>query len=292
MTSDVDILAEARRLLENGTRLALCTVIEKNGSAPREVGSKMIVRENGATYGTIGGGSLEKALVDECIQALGEHTGRTVTFNMNSDQKEGAIETGLMCGGQMTVFVDTVEPDPRLIIVGSGHVALPLARLAKIVGFGVTIIDDDAERATQARFPTAELVITGNFANAVGEFEVSPDDFVVIVHGEPEHDYIALKTMLTKKPAYVGLLGSRTKAARLVQRLHTDGISAGELTVLHAPVGVAIGADTPEEIGISILAEIIRHKRGERLSSRTQTLTGRGSLERGCGRNPPGYPHP
>jgi xanthine dehydrogenase accessory factor len=269
MTSDMDILAEARRLLEKGTRLALCTVIEKKGSGPREVGAKMIVRENRATYGTIGGGGLEKALVDECVRALGEHTGRTVTFSMTSDQKEGAIETGLMCGGQITVFVDAVEPDPRLIIVGSGHVALPLARLAEMVGFGVIVIDDDPERATEERFPTAERVITGDFANAVGEFDVSPNDFVVIVHGEPEHDYIALKTMVAKKPAYIGLLGSRAKVAHLVQRLQTDGVSAGELTMLHAPVGVAIGAETPEEIGISILAEIIRHNRSERHSLRT-----------------------
>ncbi|MFZ1020425.1 MAG: XdhC family protein [Halobacteriota archaeon] len=264
MTSDVDILTEARRLLKKGTRLALCTVIEKKGSGPREVGAKMIVREGGATYGTIGGGALEKALVDQCIRALEEHTGRTVTFNMTSDRKLRMIETGLMCGGQMTVFVDTVEPDPRLIIVGSGHVALPLARLAEIVGFGIIIIDDDAERATEERFPTAERVITGDFASAVGDLEVYPTDFVVIVHGEPEHDYIALKTMVAKKPTYIGLLGSRTKVAHLVRRLQTDGIGAGELTMLHAPVGVAIGAQTPEEIGISILAEVIRHKRAHR----------------------------
>jgi len=264
MTSDVDILTEARRLLEKGTRIALCTVIEKKGSGPREVGTKMIVRENGATYGTIGGGGLERALVDESIRALGEHTGRTVTFNTTSDQKEGAIETGLMCGGQMIVFVDPLEPDPRLIIVGSGHVASPLAQLAEIVGFGVTIIDDDDERATEERFPTAERVITGDFASSVGELEVYPNDFVVIVHGEPEHDYIALKTMAAKKPAYIGLLGSKTKVAHLMLRLRRDGIGAGALTMLHAPVGVTIGAQTPEEIGISILAEVIMHKRSAR----------------------------
>ena len=260
MTSDIDILTEARRLLEKGTRLALCTVIDKNGSGPREVGTKMIVSENGATYGTIGGGALEKALTDACEEALRDRRGRTVTFDMTSEGREGTIETGLICGGQMTVFIDTVEPETRLIIVGSGHVAVALARLAQIVGFGVTIIDDDAERATEERFPMAESVIAGDFACALDEFKVYPNDFVVIAHGEPEHDYLALTTLAPKNPAYIGLLGSRTKVAHLVQRLQTNGIS--DLTILHAPAGVAIGAQTPEEIGISILAEVIRYKRG------------------------------
>lgn len=261
MTSDVGMLAEARRLLEQETRLALCTVIEKKGSGPRDVGTKMIVREDGTTYGTIGGGPLEKALVDECMKALQERTARTVTFNMAREGGAGTVATGLICGGQMAVFIDVLEPDPRLIIVGSGHVALPLARLADVVGFGVTIIDDDAERANQERFPMAEKIVTGDFATAVGELGVCPDDFVVIAHGDPERDYIALKTIAEKKPAYIGLLGSKTKVAHLVQRLHSHGVSAEELTMLHAPVGVAIGAQTPEEIGISILAEVIRHKR-------------------------------
>jgi len=265
MTSNLDILTEARRLLEKGTPFALCTVIEKKGSGPRDVGTKMIVGESGATYGTIGGGTLEKALINECKEALREHKARKVTFNLTDEGSDrGMIETGLMCGGQVTVFIDTVEPDSMLIIIGSGHVALPLARLAAIVGFGITIVDDDAERANKERFPMANKVITGDFARAVNELDVGPNDFIVIAHGEPEHDYLALRTMIAKTSAYVGLLGSRIKAAKLVQRLHSEGISEGGLAMLHAPVGVAIGAQTPEEIGISILAEIIRHKRSER----------------------------
>ncbi len=264
MTSDVELLAEARRLLEQGTRLTLCTIIEKKGSGPRDIGTKMIVGEDGTMYGTIGGGTLEKALVDECTKVLREHTARTVTFSMTREGEEGMVATGLICGGQMTVFIDVLEPDPRLIIVGSGHVALPLARLADVVGFAVTIIDDDAERANEERFPMAERIIAGDFANAVGELEVCPDDFIVIAHGDPEYDYIALKTIAEKKPAYIGLLGSRTKVAQFLERLQSHGIRAEDLTVLHAPVGVAIGAQTPEEIGISILAEVIRHKRNEK----------------------------
>ena len=264
MTSDADVLAEAKRLLDDGTRLALCTVIEKKGSGPRDVGAKMIVRENGARFGTIGGGTLEDALVGECLKTLGERKARTATFDLTGNAEGGAIETGHICGGQIVMFIDVLEPDPRLIIVGAGHVALSLARLASITRFAVTVIDDDPEHASGERFPMAERIITGDFAHVLEEFATRPDDYVVIAHGEPERDYVALTTMMKKKPAYVGLLGSRKKVAQLVQRLQTDGVSKEELTTLHAPVGVAIGAQTPEEIGISILAEIIQHRRDER----------------------------
>ncbi len=261
MTTDVDVLTEATRLLEQGMRLALCTVIEKQGSGPRDIGTKMIVRGDGSTYGTIGGGTLERALVDECVKTLQERTARTITFNLTGRKSAGTIATGLICGGQMMVFIDVLEPDPRLIIVGSGHVALPLARLADVVGFGVTIIDDDVERANEEYFPMAETIVVGDFTRVVSAFKVRPDDFVVIAHGNPERDYAALKAIAEKKPAYIGLLGSKTKVAHLVKRLQGDGIRGEGLAMLHAPVGLTIGAQTPEEIGISILAEIIQHKR-------------------------------
>ncbi len=261
MTSDVAMLAEARRLLERGTRVAWCTVVEKRGSGPRGVGTKMVVAEGGTTYGTIGGGPLEQALVEECGKALRERTARTVTFDMTRDAGPGTIPTGLICGGQMAVFIDVLEPDSRLIIVGSGHVAESLARLADVVGLSVTVVGDAAQQATDKRFPHADRIVTGDVAAAIGELEVRPDDFVVIAHGAPDYDYTALKVMAEKKPAYIGLLGSRTKVAHLLERLRSDGTNAEDLTTLHAPVGVPIGAQTPEEIGISILAEVIQHKR-------------------------------
>ncbi|MGZ4892084.1 MAG: XdhC family protein, partial [Halobacteriota archaeon] len=158
MTSDVDMLAEARRLLEKGARLALCTVIEKKGSGPRGVGTKMIVAEGGAAFGTIGGGALERALVGECARALQERKARTVTFDMTREGGQGTVSTGLICGGQMVVFIDILEPDSRLIIVGSGHVALSLARLADVVGFSIAIIDNDAEGASEERLPMADRI--------------------------------------------------------------------------------------------------------------------------------------
>lgn len=264
MTSDLELLNEARRLLEKGSRLALCTVIEKKGSGPREAGTKMIVSEDGETYGTIGGGAIERALITACVNALKERKSRTITFNAAGEKNAGTAESGPMCcGGAVTVFIDILEPDIRLILIGAGHVALSVARLADIVGFRLTVIDDDCTLANKERFPMAERIATGDVVKVVSELTLGPNDFVVVAYGDHEREYIPVKSIIEKQPAYVGLLGSRSKVTTFVQRLRTEGVSEANLAVLHAPIGVAIGAETPEEIGISILAEIIQCKRTE-----------------------------
>jgi xanthine dehydrogenase accessory factor len=261
MPSDLEFLNHAAHLLENQTKLALCTVVEKKGSGPRDVGAKMIVTEDGKTYGTIGGGNLERSLIDECISAIKEGKSKKVTFNLTKAQKEGMVATGSICGGELTVLADILEPVLRLVIVGSGHVALPLATLAGTVGLRVVIVDDESKLVGKDRFPMAEVIVSGNYEEVLGNFAFAPSDFVVVTHGEPEHDFIALKKTLEKNPAYVGLLGSKTKAAVLVQRLRAEGITEAQFKVLHAPLGLNIGAETPEEIAISILAQIIQIKR-------------------------------
>lgn len=264
MVNDSEILREAVRLLENGKRVALCSLIDKVGSGPREVGAKLLVSEDGKTTGTIGGGGLERFLVTESLKALEEGKPRKAVFSLHSSKREGTVETGSICGGELTVFIDVIEPKPRLIIIGAGHVAWPLARLADVLGFSLTIVDDNEELACKERYPMAEKIVVGSFDEILDKLSVGSRDNVVIVHGEPEHDYSALEKMVKKKPAYIGLLGSKTKAATLVQRLRRKGVSEAHLKVLHAPVGLDIGAQTPEEIGISILAEIIQGMRKDR----------------------------
>ena len=261
MPSDLEILYEAVRLLEKGTSLALCTVIEKKGSGPRDVGAKMIVRGDGSTYGTIGGGNVERALIDECLKAIKEHKSRKVTFNLSKSQKDGTVETGMICGGKLTMLIDVIEPASRLVIVGTGHVALPLAKLACTAGFKVVIVDDERKLANKEQFPTAETILSGDYTQVLSEFLFSPNDSVVIAHGEPEHDYAALKAVIEKNTAYVGLLGSPTKKEILTKRLRTEGVKEERIKALHTPSGLDIGAQTPEEIGISILAEIIQSRR-------------------------------
>ena len=265
MTTDAEILKQLACLLEEGRRIALCTIIEKKGSGPRDVGAKMIVSEDGRTVGTLGGGSLERALIDESLKALREGKPRKAVFSLGGGG-EGAIETKLICGGELTIFIDTIEPKQRLIIIGAGHIAYSLAKLADILGFSLVIVDDNKELANRERFPMAQEIITGKFNEILDKIEVDSRDFVVIVHGEPEHDYIALEKIVKKRPTYVGLIGSKSKATTLVKRLKEAGISDEDLKLLHAPIGLDIDAQTPEEIGISILAEVINEKRKKRSS--------------------------
>jgi xanthine dehydrogenase accessory factor len=262
MVSDIEILREAVRLLEDGRKVALCTIVEKKGSGPRDVGGKMIVSEDGRSFGTIGGGNLERFLINESLKALREGKARKLFLSLHEGkQKVKVVETGLICGGELTIFIDVIEPKPRLILIGAGHIAFPLAKLADITGFNIVVVDDDEELASKERFPMAEKIITGNFNEILDGIEVGARDFVVIIHGEPEHDYIALEKILKKRPAYLGLMGSKTKVATLIKRLKKAGIKDEDIKSLYAPVGLAIGAQTPEELGISILAEIISKRR-------------------------------
>jgi xanthine dehydrogenase accessory factor len=261
MATDTEILKELVRLLESGRKAALCTIVEKKGSGPRDIGAKMVVSEEGKTIGTIGGGNLETAVISESLKALREGKPEKAVFSLEEKGREGAIKTGLICGGELTIFIDVIEPKHRLILIGAGHTALPLAKLADIAGFSIVVVDDDEELANRERFPMAHEIITGKFNEILDKIEVGPRDFVVIVHGEPEHDYLAMEKTIKRKPVYVGLLGSKAKAATLVKRLKETGISDEDLKPLHAPLGLDIGAQTPEEIAISILAEIINEKR-------------------------------
>ncbi|MEM2455270.1 MAG: XdhC/CoxI family protein [candidate division WOR-3 bacterium] len=262
METDLDLIKQIECTLERGLRLALCILVEKRGSGPREPGAKMVVVEDGQTFGTIGGGSFERALIKEALRTIEDGKPRKIIFSLMEEERErGTVKTGLICGGEVEVFIDVMEPKPKLIIIGAGHVAKPLAKFAIHLGFDIIVVDDNEKLASKERFPMAREIITGEYKEILDKVNVSQRDFVVIVYGEPEHDYLALEKMVQKKPFYIGLLGSKTKVNRLLERLREEGVSDEELKPLHAPIGLEIGAQTPEEIAISILAEIIAEKR-------------------------------
>lgn len=262
MTTDIEILRNLLQLLENGKRAALSIIIEKKGSGPREPGAKMVVSEDGQTFGTIGGGNLERIIINESLDAIKQDKPKKVVLSLSNKTKNNeAMNTGLICGGELTIFIDVTKPNLKLILIGAGHVSHSLAKMADMLGFDIIVVDDNAQLASKERFPMAKKIITGNFNNILDNLEISTEDFVVIAHGEPEHDYLALEKIIKKKPAYVGLLGSEAKKLALLKRLGEAGIDKNDLKPLHAPVGLDINAQTPEEIAVSILAEIIRERR-------------------------------
>jgi len=252
-----------------GEAVALVTIVRAQGSTPQRVGARMLVYEDGRTLGTIGGGCYEQ---DACGKArLALQTGRPTLahYDLNDDFAE---EQGLICGGQMDVFIDPVTPTPRVCIVGAGHVGYHTAQLAATVGFRVVVVDDRASFADPSRFPTAERVDVADIPEWLRTADVGPRDYLVIVTRGHREDLDALRAALSRDTAYVGLIGSKAKIARLYARLGTEGGDRSAMTRVHAPIGLDLGAISPEEIAVSIVAELIAHRRG-RLQPRTDAAS-------------------
>ena len=242
-----------------GESVALVTIVRAQGSTPQRVGARMVVFPDGRTLGTIGGGCYEQ---DACGKArLALETGRPTLahYDLNDDFAE---EQGLICGGQMDVFIDPITPTPRVCVVGAGHVGYHTAHLAARVGFRVVVVDDRASFADAARFPTAERVEVADIPEWLGRADITARDYLVIVTRGHREDLDALRAAIARDPAYLGLIGSRAKIARLYARLHAEGCDAATLARINAPIGLDIGAVSPEEIAVSIVAELIAHRRG------------------------------
>jgi xanthine dehydrogenase accessory factor len=249
--------------LGRGEAVAMVTVVRAQGSTPQRVGARMLVFEDGRTIGTIGGGCYEQ---DACGKArLALQTGRPLLahYDLNDDFAE---EQGLICGGQMDVFIEPVAPTPRVCIVGAGHVGYHTAQLAATVGFRVVVVDDRASFADPARFPAAERVDVADIPEWLRTADLGPRDYLVIVTRGHREDLDALRAALDRETAYLGLIGSRAKIARLYARLGEDGLDSSRLTHVHAPIGLDLGAVSPEEIAVSIVAELIAHRRGRLLA--------------------------
>jgi len=255
-----EVLTSLQDAFARGESVALVTIVSASGSTPQRVGAKMIVHPDGRTVGTIGGGCYESDALGRAREVLRTRTPVLVQYDLNDDVAE---ETGLICGGQMQVFIEPLEPPPALYIVGAGHVGHQLGRLAPAVGFRVHVLDDREKFANRERFPAADAVHVAGIGDWLAGADLPPSAYLVIVTRGHRHDFDALKAVAGRNLRYVGVIGSRAKMARLVDLLLADGVPAGWLRELHAPIGVDIGAVTPEEIAVSILAELIAVRRGK-----------------------------
>jgi xanthine dehydrogenase accessory factor len=257
-----EIFEQLSRLLKAGKRAALCTVVIKVGSGPAELGRKILVADDGEVVGTIGGAELfERELKREALKAIDEGKSKSLEFSFYGGTKEGKSNTGLWCGGKMIVFVDVIEPRSKLVIVGSGHVALQTYLVVKLLGFEITVVDNNKDTMTKKRFPDAKFIFNKNFARALKEVKVDSNTSVVVLHGEPKYDLAAVRRFVGKQIAYLGLLGSAKKASKLKEILRRSGVPEKSLKKIHAPIGLDINAQTPEEIAVSIAAELIKERR-------------------------------
>jgi len=268
---NLKIISALRDALSKNENVALCIIVEKKGSGPRGPGTKMLVYPNGRTVGTVGGGPFEKMVIEKAIKAIKEGKPKVVKYAFREDNVPlGAYRTGLICGGILTVFIDVFNPKPRAIIFGVGHVGKPLAKILASLGFRVCIVSDNPKRANREEFPEVDEIIVDKWDNAIEKANISEKDYVLAVHGAIEYDYKVLKRAIERKAKYVGLLGSRTKVSKLLERLEREGLSKDSyIGRLYAPVGLDIGAKTPEEIAVSIAAEMLmidRKASGKHLS--------------------------
>jgi xanthine dehydrogenase accessory factor len=235
------------------------TVVRARGSTPQRTGAKMLVYADGRTVGTIGGGCYENEAFWKAREAITSGRSALLHFELNDDF---AQENGLVCGGQMDVHIDPLEPAPRLYIVGAGHVGWHVARAAGDAGFRVHVIDDREKFANRERFPDADDVVAEPVAEWLHRADIPPSAFVVVVTRGHQGDLDAMRALAARDLKYLGLIGSRAKVARIYGLLAEEGMPAECLERVHAPIGLDIGAVTPAEIAISIVAQLIAVRRG------------------------------
>jgi len=238
--------------------VALVTVIRAQGSTPQRAGAKMLVFADGRTIGTIGGGCYENEAFWKAREAIGSGRPALLHFELNDDF---AQENGLICGGRMDVHIDPLSPTPLLYIVGAGHVGHELARAAGPAGFRIHVVDDREKFANAERFPGAEIIVEP-IPRWLHRAELPPSAYVVVVTRGHQHDLEAVRALAARDLKYLGLIGSRAKIARIYDALLSEGMPPECLERVHSPIGLEIGAVTPAEIAISILAELIAIRRG------------------------------
>ena len=249
-----DVFEAALRAALTGEKAALVTVISTEGSTPQKAGAKMVVYPDGRIVGTIGGGCVEAEMTWRARQAIDDRRAQVASYELTADQ---AGEDGLICGGRMEMFIEPIEGTPTLCLFGAGHVAQPLA-----AGFRVEVADDRVKFANRERFPEADLVIVEDFAAAAEKMTLGPDSYAVVVTRGRRGDEEALIACLGKGLRFVGLLASRPKFVHIAAALEERGIPARDVASIHAPLGLELGAVTPEEIAVSVLAEMIAVRRG------------------------------
>ena len=255
-----EIFAAIGEALTRGDEVALITIVSSNGSTPQRVGAKMLVFADGRTVGTIGGGCYENDALLKAREALRTRKAIRAKYDLNDDFAE---ETGLVCGGQMEVFIEPLEAPPALYVFGAGHVGYYVARLASEAGFEVHVVDDRAAFANRERFPAAADVVVDDIPTWLVATTLPTSAYAVIVTRGHRHDLDALQALASRPLRYLGLIGSRAKVARIYDQLLAQGsITLEHLSHVHAPIGLDIGAVTPQEIAVSIVAELVAVRRG------------------------------
>jgi len=219
---------------------ALATVVEVKGASPAQVGFKLLVLADASAVGNVGGGALEQRVREEAVAALQEGRSRLVHYAL---REKGPEAVGMLCGGEVTVFIEVCQPAPTLLIVGGGHIGRPLAEMGRTVGFEVRVVDMRPERATAPQLDPATI---------------TPRTYVVVITENHVSDEQALTQILNTPAAYIGMIGSQHKVRTIFEHLRAEGASEAQMARIRAPIGLDLGGRSPGEIALAILAEIVQ----------------------------------
>ena len=236
----------------------MATIVNSRGSIPSFQSAKILIRDDGSIAGTIGGGCVEAEVWQAAREVITKEKPRTLTFDLNQDPK---YDTGLVCGGTLEIFIEPVLPVPLLYIFGAGHVAVELFKVARNAGFDCIVTDDRDAYANPERFPNALQVIARDFDEAVKELAPGESSYIVIATRGHRDDMRVLRWAVQTHARYIGMVGSKRKAITVFRELTREGLNPDLFDRVHSPVGLDIGAVTPEEIAVSIVAELIAIRR-------------------------------
>jgi xanthine dehydrogenase accessory factor len=243
-------------LEKNNESAALCTVVKSEGSTPRHVGSKMLVYPDGKFIGTVGGGELENRVLKAALESIKNGNAQTLSYTM-ADPSRG--DPGV-CGGTVEVFVEPILPPAMIVVIGAGHVGKAVVHLAKWLGFKVAVSDDRSEFCTPESVPGGDVYHPVSMAELPNQLKLTRQTYIVVTSRGSNIDAVGLPGLLESEAAYIGVIGSKRRWLTTVKALKEQGVSNESIRKVHSPIGLELNAETPEEIAVSIMAEILMIK--------------------------------
>jgi xanthine dehydrogenase accessory factor len=254
----MDIYGETARLRREGRKAALATIIQVQGSVPSYETSKILIRDDGSIVGTVGGGCVEAEVWSVAQDVMREEKPRRLHFNLNASPE---YDNGLVCGGSLDIFVEPILATPTLYLFGGGHVSLSISKIAGIAGFETVISDDREAFANQRRFPDAAETHAGEWEEIFPQLKINEFSYLVIATRGHKGDLTCARWAVSTPARYIGMVGSKRKLIEFYNALEKEGVPAGQMERIHSPVGLDIGALTPEEIAVAVVAEMIAVRR-------------------------------
>lgn len=268
--------------VQGGEVVATATVIATSPNAPVLLGAKLLVRSNGETTGSLGGGAVEEAVVADCREGLRHHLLETYHYTPDGQRLDHLSRSALASRSYYSVLIEVFEPPVTLLVVGGGHIGKALTQLGALLGFSVAVVDERPDYCNAERFPEADHLLCGDYAEMLRGFPISPNTFIVLVTRGHKQDELSLREVIRSPARYIGMIGSKRRVTAVLQHLLAEGVAPEAVQRVHSPIGLDIGAETPEEIAVAIMAEIVLVRRGgtalpmSRLARVTEKVTAAG----------------